>query len=442
MSPTRRRFLAVFSAVGSTTMAGCRAPSNIGDGSGEPTETVPHPNPGGEWTAPTGSPTEATVTPAVLIENLEIPWDLSFAPDGELFITERTGRVVRFDGDAVRTVTEPSDAIDAGSVEPGTDERPWWVTGGEGGTLGVAVHPTYPDPPYVYVYYTAKNGGSQTNKVVRYDASVERPAATGEVIVDGIPANLFHNGGRIAFGPSNFLWVTTGDAGEPAKAQDPGTLHGKILRLKPDGTPAPDNPGLDDPRVFTYGHRNPQGLAWLPDGTPLATEHGPTARDEVNRLSPGDNYGWNIARGGPDDGEVGSYTDHPDVHPPLVNTGPRDSWAPTGACFYTGDGIPAWHNRLVMGTLIGQHINVVTLTAPATEPPPLDGTSRRFDADWFDDTYVATAHKLLPDVLGRVRLVAQGPDGDLYAITSNRDGRASGKFPREKDDVLVRLETA
>jgi glucose/arabinose dehydrogenase len=405
------------------------------DTDGTPSETVPHPTPTDvEWEAPTTSPTAGTVEPSVLVENLEVPWDLAFAPDGELFITERVGRVARFDGEEVRTVTGLPGAIDAGSVEPGTDERPWWVTGGEGGTLGVAVHPEYPEPSLVYVYYTTKRGSKKYNTVVRYDARADEPAATAETVVDSIPANLYHNGGRISFGPENYLWVTTGDAGVPAKAQDHGTLHGKILRLTPDGEPAPDNPGLDDPRVFTYGHRNPQCITWLPDGRPIATEHGPTGRDEVNLLVAGDNYGWPEAR------RPEQYRTSPQFHRPLLNTGGGPSWAPTGGVFYTGDAVPEWRNRLVFGALIGQHVNVTTLTPPGGDLPPLDGTSGRFDADWFDESFTATSHRLLQDVLGRVRHVTQGPEGGLYAITSNRDGRAKGDFPRERDDVLVRLE--
>ncbi|MFB6171429.1 MAG: PQQ-dependent sugar dehydrogenase [Haloarculaceae archaeon] len=437
MPSNRRRYLA---ALGTALAAGCTAPSLTGENTQSPSGnagsgSVDHTPPAGaDWEAPSTSPTTASVSPTRLVENLEIPWDLSFAPNGDLFITERVGRVARFDGDAVRTVARPSDAIDAGSLQPGSDKRPWWVDGGEGGTLGVATHPAYPDPPFVYVYYTTKSGGKKHNKVVRYDAEADEPESTAEVIVDGIPANLYHNGGRLVFGPRNYLWVTTGDAGEPKKAQDPGTLNGKILRITPDGDPAPDNPGLDDPRVFSYGHRNPQGVTWTPDNVVLETEHGPSGHDEMNRLIAGDNYGWPVAR------TADAYRDNPQFHRPLLNSGSAPSWAPTGCVFYTGDAVPAWTNRLVVGTLVGQHINVVTLTPPDGQLPPLDGDSRRFQGDWFDDAYVATSHKLLKDVLGRVRLVTQGPDGALYAITSNRDGRANGKFPREVDDVLVRFD--
>jgi len=425
----RRSFLAAMAA-GTAGFAGCTAPNIVR----QETEAVDHsPQPGTEqWQPAPGSPLAVDVEPDILVENLEIPWDIAFAPNDEMFVTERVGRVTRFDGERVRTVVEPDDAVDAGSIEPGSDERPWWVDGGEGGTLGVAVHPGYPDPSWVYVYYTTE-GDDPNNRVVRFDPTADDPGATEEVLVDDIPANLFHNGGRLRFGPRNYLWVTTGDAGEPKKSRDPGTLNGKILRITPDGEPAPENPDHGgDPRVFTHGHRNPQGIVWLPDNTPVCTEHGPSGRDEVNRLMAGDNYGWPTARR-PD-----QYRSHPEFHRPLLNTGDGPSWAPTGAVVHTGDGIEAWHNRLVFGGLISQSVWVVTLTPPGGDPPPADD-GRRFDDDWFDDAYHVTAHRALEDVLGRVRLVTQGPDGDLFAITSNRDGRAKGEFPRERDDVLVRL---
>ena len=435
---SRRQVLAV---LGALSVAGCTA--YFTDDTESTPATTPTPDPNGtpadpafdpDWEPASGSPLEADVTVEVLVENLEIPWDIAFDPDGGLFLTERTGRVSRFDETELETIREPEDAIDAGAVEPGDEERPWWVEGGEGGTLGVAVHPSYPDPSYVYVYYTATSGGSIRNRVVRYDVSDTDPNGTSEVVVDDIPADTIHNGGRIDFGPEGYLWILTGDAGEESLSQDPDSLAGKILRTTPSGEPAPDNPELDDadPRIFTTGHRNPQGISWLPDGTPIVTEHGPSARDEIILLRPGANNGWPEARDEED--YVGSG-----YGSPLVNTGPGDTWAPSGCTVYTGDVIPEWHNRLLVGGLVSQQLVVVTLTRPDGELPPLDGDSTRYDADWLDDEYVATAHRVLEDELGRIRHVAQSPSGELYAITSNRDGRAERGFPTDSDDVLVRL---
>jgi glucose/arabinose dehydrogenase len=378
------------------------------------------------------------------VTNLEIPWDIAFSGTGELFVTQRTGSVVKLDAGRVSTVTEPRDAIDAGSIAPGSDRSTWWVDGGEGGTLGIAVHPSYPDETWVYVYYTAATGDGAQNRVVRVDVSAGRPADTEEVVVGNIPANKYHNGGRISFGPDGNLWICTGDAGVPEQARDPTSLAGKVLRVSPDGKAPSSNPDLGgDPRVFTVGHRNPQGIDWLPGGIPIVSEHGPGGRDEVNLLRPGGDYGWNDVRDWPDDpgGEMAAYADHDDIVPPLLNTD-ETSWAPTGATFYTGSAFPAWRHRFVVGGLVSQSIWVVTLTPPGTTPPPLGESGQRFDAEWFDTTFTATAHQVLRDELGRVRHVGQSPNGELYAITSNRDGRASDPFPRERDDVLVRLRPA
>jgi glucose/arabinose dehydrogenase len=234
--------------------------------------------------------------------------------------------------------------------------------------------------------------------------------------------------------------VTTGDANQGSLAQDTDSLAGKVLRLEPDGTAPEDNPGLGDPRVYTYGHRNPQAISWLPDATPIAAEHGPSGRDEVNLLSAGGNYGWPTVRGAPGgDGE--SYADRDDVTPPLVSTG-DETWAPPGGVFYTGDAVPSLRNRFVLGGLISQRLNVVTVFEGSA--PDIGG--QRFDADWMHPDYEAVAHTLMEDELGRIRHVEQGPSGELYAVTSNRDGRSGepepDSFPKPNDDRLVRIVPA
>jgi glucose/arabinose dehydrogenase len=446
---SRRKYLA---AVGMAALAGCSGGGDGGDGSPSSDGTATpsdggydNPTPGAqlEWEVPTDSP-RTDVRIETLAENLRIPWDLSFTGDGTIYLTERTGRVSTYADGELSPFVRPSEAIDAGALPPGSDQAPWWVDGGEGGTLGVAVHPDFPEEAFVYVYYTTRDSSGRSNRVVRYEADAEDPATTGVTVLGGIPANQYHNGGRIRFGPDGNLWVTTGDAGQPDRARDPSFLGGKVLRVTPEGEPAPGNPDLDgDPRVFSYGHRNVQGIDWLPGGVPVASEHGPTHRDEVYVLRPGGDYGWDVARGGPDDDQWESYAAHDRVVPPLINTGPDLGVAPSGATVYTGSAIPAWRNRFLVGGLISQSLWVVTLSPPEAELPPANGEEAyRYDADWFDPAYTATAHRLLRDELGRVRHVAQSPSGDLYAITSNRDGRAEGRFPRESDDVLVRLTAA
>ncbi len=441
---SRRHFLAL---AGAGAVAGCQSgddtpetptpQSVVEDNYDHPT---PAPDPG--WEVPATAP-QADIQVETLVENLEIPWDISFSGTGALYMTERTGRILRFDSGEVSEVARPADAIDAGSIAPGSDEEPWWVAGGEGGTLGVAVHPDFPDEQRVYVYYTAGEKDERENRVARFDVGASDPVSTEEVLIDGIPAANIHNGGRIRFGPDDNLWVCCGDAGREANAQDLSSLGGKILRITPDGKIPSSNPELGgDRRIVTYGHRNPQGIGWLPSGVPIASEHGPTNRDEVNVLLPGRNYGWSEVRGVANDPSdaFDTYAERDDVTPPLVNTGPTSGWAPTGATFYTGDAVPSLQNRFIVGGLISQSLWAVTLTPPEPDLPPLDGGTR-YDAAWTNGAYTATAHRLLHNKIGRIRHIAQSPTGDLYAITSNRDGRAKGEFPREKDDVLVRLTT-
>jgi len=180
------------------------------------------------WEPPTGtSPLSADVTPTVLAENLEIPWDIAVAPTGDLFVTERVGRVVRFSADEVAGVVEPENAIDAGSLEPGADDQPWWVDGGEGGTLGVAVHPEFPDESYVYVYYTAEVDGGKRNQVVRYDAESDAPADTREVVVDGIPAAMITTAAGSSSAPTATCGCSPASPANPVARAIPARWAGR-----------------------------------------------------------------------------------------------------------------------------------------------------------------------------------------------------------------------
>lgn len=439
---TRRRYLRAGGAAALCSVAGCVGASLsapiAGDSPVGPYDVSVAHDPTAwrgydpDWTAPTAPPAGG-YTAETLVENLEIPWDLSFAPSGELFLSERTGRVLRLATDGVRTVAEPADAVDAAAIAPGSDARPWRVEGGEGGLLGVAAHPTYPEPPLVYAYYTAVSDDGRRNRVVAFDAS--RGADGGPwPIVDDIPADTFHNGGRLTFGPANHLWVTTGDADPGMEAvdrtRDPGSLAGKVLRVTPAGDPPADgrNAKRGDPRVYTYGHRNPQGIAWLPDGTPLIAEHGPGAGDEVNVLRAGGDYGWPAVRHG--DG-FGSYAGTRYV-PPVASA---PVWAPAGSVFYTGAELPDLRNRLLFGGLVSQRVVALTLSDGALGA----GYDRYYAGEGFDDAYRAASTPLFADEFGRIRHLEQGPDGGLYALTSNRDGRAGKGFPTERDDRLLRI---
>ncbi|WP_114575704.1 sorbosone dehydrogenase family protein [Saliphagus sp. LR7] len=363
--------------------------------------------------APTDTPALSVETDP-LVTGLEVPWDVAFG-SAEAFLTERGGHLTRIETERLLS----GEPIDAADLE---GRREWPAES----LLGVAVHP---GERWVYV---AAHADGET-RVERFD-----PDAPGErePILEGIVGD--HTiGTGLAFGPGGDLWVTAGTA-ERDPARDPSTLGGTILRLRPDGTPSPANPGLADPRVFSYGHRNPQGVAFLPDGTPVATDHGPEGRDEIRRLRPGDDAGWPVARGGPDDPEYEAYGE--EYAPPLVNTG-EETWAPGGCTVYDGGAIPSWRGRLLVATLSGRHLAVVTLTPPGADLPPVGDRGRRFDADWLDDAYTATANRVLEDELGRLRGVVAAPDGTPLVLTSNRDGmtRADEPFPRERDDAVVRL---
>lgn len=395
-----------------------------------------------DWEPPTDAP-GVDYEFEVLADGLEIPWDISFAPDGSMFVTERTGRILEFDAGELRTVGQPGSIINAESIEPGSDDGSWLVPGGEGGLLGIATHPSYPDPSFVYVYFTTKVGreSGRENRVVAFDVSHEAPMENPIPIVTGIPGETYHNGGRIAFGPANYLWITTGDADAAMetteRTRDPGSLAGKVLRVRPDGTAPESNPDISadaDPRVYTYGHRNPQSITWLPDGTPVITEHGPGRGDEINVLRPGADYGWPTAR---NSGEHERYADT-SFQPPVADA---ESWAPAGGVFYTGEELPSLRNRLLFGGLISQQITAATIS-PADGPALAEDHDTIHDAEWMDGSYRVGTSTLFPDGLGRVRHVEEGPEGDLYAITSNRDGRATDGFPREDDDRLVRLRPA
>ncbi|WP_336035205.1 PQQ-dependent sugar dehydrogenase [Halobacterium yunchengense] len=474
MRETRRSFLAAMGLAGVAGLAGCASPSEPADS----TTTTPSGTQATvttvaddeydlavehdveswseydpDWSHPVEAPNLDVETETV-VEGLKIPWDLAFAPNGDLFISERVGRISRYTSDDLETVATPEVIDHADWVAPG-EENGWWKAGSEGGLMGLAVHPNYPDVPLVYAIYTHDGGPAVSgndpfvNRLSYFDVSADDPADAETVVVDDIPGNeIIHNGARLAFGPQNYLWVTTGDAAlanpdmgtvKPLP-QDPSSLAGKVLRLEPDGSAPADNPGIDggDPRVYTMGHRNPQGITFMPDATPVATEHGPSAHDEVNVLEAGANYGW-----GPEGERARTAETYrgSDYARPVVNT--DETWAPPGSVFYTADAVPSWQNRLVVGGLISQRVNLVTVYPTDGEPASAGNGGKRFDADWMHDGYSAVHHTTLEDELGRIRHVEQGPDGTLYAVTSNRDGRAQGEqFPREGDDRLVRITPA
>lgn len=321
-------------------------------------------------------PKEDSATPiSVVAENLEIPWAIAFLPDGRLLVTERPGRV---------RLVEKSGELKLAATISSVKHI------GEGGLLGIALHPDFASNKFVYLYYTYSGSGNNTlNRVVRYKLENDQ-LINEEIIVNEIPGASNHNGGRIKFGPDNMLYITTGDAQNPSQAQDRNSLAGKILRVTDEGSPAPGNPFGN--LVYSFGHRNPQGLAW--DGNKLwATEHGPSTKDEVNLIEIGKNYGWPEIEG--DEKRSG-------LENPVSNSG-SDTWAPSGAAFYQGS--------VFFGGLRGSAL--------------------------FEKTADNKLQESFKNDFGRIREVILGPDNFLYITTSNRDGRG---LVKAGDDKIIKVD--
>lgn len=367
----------------------------LGCGGGAPS---PNPNPTPEPPGGGGPPGGLPVTPftaadgarfgvQTLATGLQIPWALAFTPDGRLFITERPGRVRVYQNGQL--LAEP--ALTLSDV----------FTSGESGFLGIAVHPAFPTNRLVYLTYTATTSRGPVLRLMRY-REVDNRLGEGVVLLDDVPAANIHNGSRVKFGPDGLLYVSLGDVAQPSVAQDVASLNGKFLRLNDDGTSAAGN-RFSSP-VYTFGHRNPQGMDWHPaTGDLWATEHGQTGNDEVNVIESGANYGWPVIEGN---------QTRPDMVAPVVFYNP--AVAPSGAAFYRGTAIPAFRNQLFVATLRG--LALLRLTT--------------------DGRRVTAQERLIENRYGRLRDVVSGPDGNLYVCTSNRDGRTT---PVADDDRLLRI---
>lgn len=307
-----------------------------------------------------------------IVHGIDVPWGLALLPDGGALVAERdTGRILR---------------VVPGRGPEQVYEVPGVVARGEGGLLGLAVAADYAETRYIYAYFTA----ADDNRIVRFLLDGQP-----EVIFAGLAKAGNHNGGRIAFGPDGMLYVGTGDAGQGARSQDPASPNGKILRLTPDGAPAPGNPTAGSP-VYSLGHRNVQGLAWDRAGRFFAAEFGQNTFDEVNLIEPGRNYGWPIVegKGGTDRG----FTD------------PQVIWKPSEA---SPSGIAISGDTLYVAALRGERLWTVPL----------------------HDGMLGTPQTQLPD-LGRLRTVTIAPDGALWLTTSNTDGRGD---VRAGDDRIIRF---
>ena len=340
----------------------------------------------------------------VVASDLEIPWSLQWLPDGDMLVTQRLGAILRITPEGDKTEIARLTGVE-GLLE--------------GGLLGLALHPRFEENNWFYIYYTQQRGGEFVNVVERWTLAPDGQSALPDrIIVDGIPALLFHNGGRLRFGPDGYLYIGTGDAGTPERAQDPNSLAGKVLRVTDEGEIPEDNPFPGSP-AYVIGVRNTQGISWREDGRIVMTDHGPSGlpleggrigHDELNIAESGTNLGWP---------EQYRCEEAAGRRPPSM------SWAnampPGGIAIYDSDEIPEWRGDAFIGVLgfgsaIG-HLHRIRLS---------DEGNVEITENYF----------LGEGGFGRIRDVIMGPDGGLYFTTSNCDGR--GSCP-DGGDLIVRV---
>lgn len=333
-----------------------------------------------EVVIPTDTPADGPRI-TVWASNLSVPWDIAQLPDGDILVTERTGDLVRVSptGDVSR-LTVPKISVR-----------------GEGGLMGMTPDPDFSANRYIYLYRTVEVAGQRQNEIVRFIYNDAHSLSDETILLAGIPGATYHDGGGLSFGPDGLLYVTTGDAGEPALAQDVDSLAGKILRMTKTGEPATGNPF--DSLVYSYGHRNPQGLAWDSTDQLWSTEHGrsgvQSGLDELNRIEAGGNYGWPDSQGDTVlSGTIG----------PVLHSGARETWAPASLAS-SGD-------TLYFAGLRGQRLYQVNQVM--TEP---------------------TITAYISEEYGRLR-AARVFDDVLYVTTSNTDGRGTAEAD---DDQLLAI---
>ena len=354
----------------------------------KPPPPPPPPPPGPELPPPPpdqGPPpnSPALTTTTNFVTGLDNPWDMSFLPDGTMFFTERPGQVkVRLTNGTINTIASPADV----------------VANGESGMMGLAVDPNFASTGFLYTCYTTAGD----NRVVRFHVN---PTLNGQdgvtVLANGWTRADFHDGCRVRFGPDGKLWVTTVDGGVGPAPQNLDSLNGKVLRLNADGSAPADNPFVNQPgdeRIYTFGHRNPQGIAFRPgNNLPYSIEHGPDRNDEVNRLVAGGNGGWDPNTGGSYD-QTHPMTDlqkFPNAMIPAWRSGDGGTVAPSGGTFLTGAQWKSWDGALAVAFLKDSKMRIMFL----------DGNGD-----------VSFATPVLANGV-RLRSAVQGPDGNLYVST-------------------------
>ncbi|HVK64660.1 MAG TPA: PQQ-dependent sugar dehydrogenase [Polyangium sp.] len=339
----------------------------------------------------------AALKAETVADGLEVPWGIAFLPNGDMLVTERPGRV--------RLVHQ-------GGLTPPILVLPV-VQEGEGGLLGVAVDPKFTENRYFYIYVTVRGPEGPENQIERYRLADDSASATRDkVLIAGIPAGRFHNGGRLRFGPDGMLYAGTGDAQHADLARDPRSLAGKLLRMTRDGEVPGDNP-FRKSLVYLSGVRNVQAFVFAPGGDVIVADHGPSGEmgreghDEITRARAGDDLGWPTYYGC----EVALGV----TAPSLVF---EQATPPGGAVLYQGDAIREWRGSLLVATLGSQHLHRVTFDRD--DPKRVEHHEVYFQGEG-------------PTGLGRLRDVVTGPEGALYVTTSNCDGR--GDCPRDKDKI-------
>lgn len=348
----------------------------------------------------TGCPTEPTTptpgaptfTVSTVVGGLSNPWDIAWTPDGTMLMTERPGRINAVIGGAKRVLADPVDAVNTS----------------EGGTLGLAVDPNFASNRRIFVCFESNISGSLDERVASYVVDAGYTTLTNRSdILTGIPLSASnpgrHSGCRLAFGPDGYLYITTGDAVRSDTAQNPTSLGGKVLRVTTSGAGAPGNPGgALDPRIYTLGHRNAQGIAFRPsDGKGFSIEQGTNCDDEVNLLAPGANFGWNPGAGGFYN-ELAPMTDTASV--PGAVAAKWSSGCPTiatsGGGFVTGTQWGSWNGALIAAALAGNQLRVLQ----------------------FDGAGNLSSQSVALTDRGRLRTVKQGPNGHLYVLTDSASG--------------------
>lgn len=334
---------------------------------------------------------ETEVDTATVITGLDIPWEIQWGPDDHLWITERFGRVSRIDPESGQQdiILDISDVV---------------YQYGESGLLGMVLHPGFEDEPYVFMAYTYRPDGSILERIVRYE--YDGNSLLNEfILLDNIQGNTTHDGCRLIILPDTTLLFTTGDAQNQPAAQDLDHLSGKILRLNLDGSIPDNNPFPNNP-VYSFGHRNAQGLYYSSNGLIYSSEHGPSTDDEFNIIEPGRNYGWPNVHGFCNLPDEQVFCENNNVFEPLA------AWTPTIATsdiiLYDHSSIPEWQDKILMTTLKNKRIYVLELNE--------EGTSIVGEEHFFTDWW------------GRLRDICQAPDGSVYLATNGSDWGNSDPF--------------